>query len=171
MLLFYAHAVDNTMLTAISAIATQQSKGTKQTMQAIIQLLNYCATHPNAMVCFHASDMILVWVESNASYLSEPKGRSHAGGFHYLSNCPASPPTTTDEPPPLNGSINIVCHIMCEVLSSAVEAKLGALFYNCKEAHPICTTLKELGHLQPPTPIQTDNSTAAGIANNTVKQK
>ena len=53
-LLFYARAMDNTMLTAISAIATQQSKGTKQTMQAIIQLLNYCATHPNAVVHFHA---------------------------------------------------------------------------------------------------------------------
>jgi hypothetical protein len=70
-LLFYARAVDNTMLTAIGAIATQQSKGTKQTMQAIVQLLNYCATHPNAVVRFHASDMIL-WVESDASYLSEP---------------------------------------------------------------------------------------------------
>jgi hypothetical protein len=169
-LLFYARAVDNTMLTAIGAIATQQSKGTKQTMQAIVQLLNYCATHPNAVIRFHASDMIL-WVESDASYLSEPKGRSRAGGFHYLSNRPAAPPTTTDKPPPLNGPINVVCHIMREVLSSAAEAELGALFYNCKEACPIRTTLEELGHPQPPTPIQTDNSTAAGIANDTVKQK
>jgi hypothetical protein len=28
-----------------------------------------------------------------------------------------------------------------------------------------------MGHMQPPTPIQTDNSCAAGIANNTVKQR
>ena len=135
------------MLTAIGAIMTQQSKGTKQTMQAIIQLLNYCATHPNAVVHFHASNMIL-WVESDASYLSEPKGQSHAGGFHYLSNCPTTPPTTTDKLPPLNGPINVVYHIMHEVLSSAAEAKLGALFYNCKEACPIHTTLEELGHPQ-----------------------
>ena len=169
-LLFYAHAMDNTMLTTIGAIATQQSKGTKQTMQAIVQLLNYCATHPNAVICFHASDMIL-WVESDASYLSEPKSRSSAGGFHYLSNRPASLPTTTDKPPLLNGPINVVCHIMRKVLSSAAETELGALFYNCKEACPIHTTLEELGHPQPPMPIQTDNSTAAGIANNTIKQK
>jgi hypothetical protein len=46
-LLFYAHAVDNTMLTAIGAIATQQSQGTQETMKAVVQLLNYCATHPS----------------------------------------------------------------------------------------------------------------------------
>ena len=139
-------------------------------MQAVVQLLNYCATHPNAVVRFHASDMVL-WVESDASYLSEPKGRSRAGGFHYLSDRPASPPTTDDKPPPINGPINVVCHIMREVLSSAAEAELGALFHNCKEACPIRTTLEELGHPQPPTPVQTDNSTASGIANDTVKQK
>jgi hypothetical protein len=169
-LLFYARAVDNTMLTAIGAIATQQSQGTQETMKAVVQLLNYCATHPNAVVRFHASDMVL-WIESDASYLSEPKGRSRAGGFHYLSDRPASPPATEDTPPPINGPINVVCHIMREVLSSAAEAELGALFHNCKEACPIRTTLEELGHPQPQTPVQTDNSTASGIANDTVKQK
>ena len=59
-LLFCAHAVNNTMLMAIGTIATQQSKGTQQTMQAIVHLLNYCATHdPNAVVHFCASDMVL----------------------------------------------------------------------------------------------------------------
>jgi hypothetical protein len=54
---------------------------------------------------------------------------------------------------------------MREVLSSAAEAELGALFHNAKEVCPIRTSLEELGHAQPPTPMQTDNSTA------TVKQK
>jgi hypothetical protein len=31
--------------------------------------------------------------------------------------------------------------------------------------------LEELGHLQPTTPLKTDNTTANGIANDTVKQK
>jgi hypothetical protein len=60
---------------------------------------------------------------------------------------------------------------MREVLSSAAKAELGALFHNGKEACAIHITLKELGHPQPPTPINTANSTASGIANNTVKQK
>ena len=32
-------------------------------------------------------------------------------------------------------------------------------------------TLEELGYPQPPTPLQTDNSTASGIVNDTVKQR
>jgi hypothetical protein len=60
---------------------------------------------------------------------------------------------------------------MREVLSSASEAELGALFHNGKEACPIRIALTEMGHPQPAMPIATDNSTATGIANETVKQK
>jgi hypothetical protein len=77
-----------------------------------------------------------------------------------------------DPDPPNNGaSIHVPCHIMRKVLSSAAEAKLAGVFHNGKEACPLRACLTELGHPQPPTPIQTDNSTAAGIANNSVKQK
>ena len=65
----------------------------------------------------------------------------------------------------------IVTHLTKEVVSSAAEAETGGLFYNGKEACPIRTTLSELGFPQGPTPIQTDNSTACGIANDTVKQR
>ena len=71
-LLFYAHAVDSTMLTAIGTLASQQANGTKATLEALTQLLNYCAMHPDAIVHYHASDMIL-HVESDASYLMAPK--------------------------------------------------------------------------------------------------
>ena len=54
---------------------------------------------------------------------------------------------------------------------STTEAEFGALFVNGQEADPIRTTLQELGHPQPATPIQTDNATAMGIANDTVKQR
>ena len=60
---------------------------------------------------------------------------------------------------------------MKEVLSSATEAKLAGLFHKAKEACPMRITLEELGHPQPPTPLQTNNSTACGIANDTVNQR
>jgi hypothetical protein len=60
---------------------------------------------------------------------------------------------------------------MSVVLSSATEAELGALFYNAKDATAFRVTLDELGHIQPPTPIQTDNACASGIANETIKQR
>ncbi|GAX13378.1 hypothetical protein FisN_8Lu415 [Fistulifera solaris] len=53
----------------------------------------------------------------------------------------------------------------------AAKAKLGALFLNAQNACPLRIALEEMGHPQPATPIQTDNSTAAGIVNDKVKQK
>eukprot|EP00543_Licmophora_paradoxa_P004251 CAMPEP_0202456542 /NCGR_PEP_ID=MMETSP1360-20130828/13773_1 /ASSEMBLY_ACC=CAM_ASM_000848 /TAXON_ID=515479 /ORGANISM="Licmophora paradoxa, Strain CCMP2313" /LENGTH=52 /DNA_ID=CAMNT_0049076373 /DNA_START=278 /DNA_END=433 /DNA_ORIENTATION=+ len=47
------------MSPAIRTIATQQSKPTRKTIQAITQLLNSCATYPNAIVRYQASDMVL----------------------------------------------------------------------------------------------------------------
>jgi hypothetical protein len=169
-LLFYARAVDVTMLPAIGTIATQQASATEETLEATTHLLNYCATHPDAIVRFSASDMVL-HVDSDASYLSASKARSRAAGYHFLSSKPVEPPDPNAPPPPTNGPITVLCTIMREVVSSASEAELAALFHNGKEACPIRITLEELGYPQPPTPIQTDNSTAYGIANDTVKQK
>jgi hypothetical protein len=172
-LLFYARAVDPTMLVAIGDIATQQAKGTQATMQAITHLLNYCATHPTATIRYIASDMCL-HIDSDASYLSVSKARSRSAGFHYLSNKPSTPgqpPKPTDPFPIRNGAILTPCQILREVVSSAAEAELAGLFHNGKEACPLRITLQELGYPQPPTVIVTDNSTASGIANDTVKQK
>jgi hypothetical protein len=60
---------------------------------------------------------------------------------------------------------------MKNVIGSAAEAKIGAAYTNDQEAVPIQTTLAEMGHLQPSTPIQVDNTTAVGFANDTMKQK
>ena len=56
-------------------------------------------------------------------------------------------------------------------MSSAVEAELGALFINAKEAVHMRRILQEMGHPQPRTPIQTDNSTAEGVINLRVQPK
>jgi hypothetical protein len=61
--------------------------------------------------------------------------------------------------------------IMSVVLLSATKAELGALFYNAKDTTAFRVTLDELGHIQPPTPIQTDHACASGIANKSIKQR
>ena len=165
-LLFYARAIDSTMLTAIGDLATEQSQATKATMEKLAQLLNYCAVHPNATVRFTASDMILA-VESDASYLSVVKGRSRTAGYFFLTNKRTSP----NDPYKSNGAVHVLCHIMREVLSSAAEAEVGALIHNGKEAFPFRIALEEMGHPQAATPMATDNNTASGIATDTVKQK
>ena len=56
-------------------------------------------------------------------------------------------------------------------MTSAAEAEIGALFVNSKLAIQFRTTLMEMGHPQPPTPIKTDNATALGYIHNNIKQK
>ena len=164
-ILYYARAVDNTMLMTLSTLASAQATATEDTAKALAQFLNYCYTHPEATIRYLASDMIL-HVHSDASYLSEPKARSRAGGHFFLANTPE-----TGKPVLNNGAIHNIATIIRNVMASAAEAELAALFVAAKEATVLRTTLEEMGHPQPPTPIQVDNSTADGIVNETVKQQ
>lgn len=168
-LLYYGRAVDSTMLVALGTLASQQSKGTDATMEALNKLLNYAATHPEAVVRYTKSGMIL-YIHSDASYLSESQARSRAGGYFYMGDT-VPDDIATGPLPPLNGAIHIVSSILSNVMASATEAEVGALFHNAQDACQFRNTLDFLGHTQPPTPIQTDNKCAEGIANDTVKQK
>jgi hypothetical protein len=64
-------------------------------------------------------------------------------------------PCPADPIPPLNGALYVHCQILKELLSSAAEAELAALFHNGKEAYAIRKILAELGHPQPSTPVVT----------------
>ena len=58
-LLYYARAVDPTLLATLSQIALRQSTATEEVATMIKQLLDYVATHSNAGIRYVASDMIL----------------------------------------------------------------------------------------------------------------
>ena len=126
------------------------------------QLLDFCASQEEAVLTYNASNMVLA-VHSDAGYLNEKQARSRAGGHFFMStNVPI---------PPNNGAILTIAQIIKAVMASAAEAELGALFISAKEAVYIRKILEEMGHPQPPTPIQTDNSTAEGVLNNKVQPK
>jgi hypothetical protein len=82
-LLYYARAVDPTLIMPIKVLASGQSNATEVTADKVIKLLNYCNTHPETKIRYHASDMIL-HIHSDASYLSENEAKSRAGGFFYM---------------------------------------------------------------------------------------
>ena len=129
--LYYARAIDMTILHALSEIASQQANPTERTLLRVAQLLDYMATNPNAKIRFRASDMILN-IHSDASYLTATKGRSRAGGYFFLGSLPKE-----GNPIKLNGNIDITCAILKLVAASAAEAELGALFLNTQEAKVI----------------------------------
>lgn len=163
--LYLGRAIDSTILMGLNAIANEQSNPTEQTRERVLHMLDYLATHPDAIVRFYAYDMILN-VHSDASYLSAPKAKGRAAGYFFLGSMPKD-----GHPIPMNGSIHVLCTLLKLVASSAAEAELGALFLNAKEAKIMRLTLEELGHPQPATPIHIDNSTTVGIVNNTVKRQ
>ena len=111
-----------------------------------------------------------LWVHTDASYLSETKARSRAGGYYYLSDTPTYPVTPQQPDPPHNGSVHILCKIIDAVMSSAQEAEIGAAFLNAKDIIPIRQALIEMGHPQGPTPVQFDNRTANDLINGDSQQ-
>ena len=70
--LYYAIAIDKTMMVALNTISTEQAYTTTTTMGEIVWLLNYAATHPDFTLNYHANDMIL-HVASDSSYLCEER--------------------------------------------------------------------------------------------------
>jgi len=159
--LYYARSIDDTMLHMLNELATLVNTGTQETMKAVTHFLNYCASNPDAEKLYRASDMILT-IDGDAAYLVAAMARSRAGGFHYLGNKDGTL---------FNGSIYVLAKIIKNVMGSAAEAECGGLYMNAKQAIPERMTLIELGHPQPATPLKTDNSTADGIMNSTVKQQ
>ena len=73
--------------------------------------------------------------------------------------------------PANNRAVVTISQIIKAVMSSAAEAELGSLFINCREAIPARHALKAMGHKQPPTPMQTNNTTAIGFVTNNISSK
>ena len=73
--------------------------------------------------------------------------------------------------PENNGAVHTVAQTIKTVMSSAAEVELGALYINCFKAIPAQHLLEAMGHRQPPTPMQTDNSTALGVVTNKIQLK
>ena len=107
---------------------------------------------------------MILKIHSDSSYLNEPKICSCGGVHFYLSNKADNKPNVN------NGALLTISQLLRNVILSSAEAECGALFNNAKQGVPLRISLKEMGHPQPPTPIQVDNSTAAGFANRQIKQ-
>jgi hypothetical protein len=86
-ILYYARAIDHTTLPGLSGIASEQADARKSTKEQAEQLLDYLHTHPDAVIRYHASDMILN-IHSDASYLSEPRARTRRAGYYVLGSKP-----------------------------------------------------------------------------------
>ena len=103
---------------------------------------------------------MVLCAHSDAGFQNESKGRSRSGDHIFLSK--------NDDINRWNGSVLTLDKIIKFVMSSASEAELGVLFITAQEMVAMINTLEEMKWPQPKSPIQTDNSSAAGVVNNTI---
>ena len=115
-------------------------------MKKVTQFLYYAASHPDAIITYNTSNMVIAG-HSDASYLLEKRAQIRSSGHFFMYNNSAIPPK--------NGAVINIAQIIKAVMSSAAEAKLGVLFINCRESIPERHALEEMGHKQQPTPMQT----------------
>jgi hypothetical protein len=100
---------------------------------------------------------------SDASYGSETESRSRAGGVLYLGS--------HEDSNIVNGSILATSTVIDVLCPSVAEAEYAVLFTVSAVVVCVRHTLQDMGYSQPPTLIFCDNTCAAGIANDAVKQR
>ena len=104
---------------------------------------------------------MILKIHTDASYLSEYGARSCVGGYFFLGD----KDTATD----INGVIAIECSILHNIVSSAAESELGGVFTNGRRACSMRTSLNKMEHVQPATPIYTDNTKADNLVHDRIK--
>ena len=109
--------------------------GAKNSLKWVNQFLDYMWTHPDAIIWYCASDMIIN-VHSDASYLSAPKTRNSASGsgYFFLGSLPRDGDLIK-----LNGTIHVMCTILKLVAASAAKAELGGTLPECTRSKSIST--------------------------------
>ena len=79
--LYYVCTVYPTMLVALDSIEAEQTNITQATAKEVNCLINYTATHSEAIKRYHTSRIVLN-IHSEISFLSGPKAKSRAGGYN-----------------------------------------------------------------------------------------
>ena len=156
--LYYCRAVDYTGLQKTCQLSSEQAQATEQTLLSAHRLLGYFMAYPDNALEFRQSDMILRHI-SDASFMSRSKGRSVAGGLHYV----------TDAAGNINGGICAVSTIIGVVVASAYEAEVAAAYINGCVASHLHNIFSALGYPQQATELLTDNQVAVGFANDTIQ--
>ena len=116
--LYYARAVEPTMMMALNLLSVVHTKPTVKTAKQVTQILNYSTTHPDVLTEYKRTGMML-HIYLDASYISEPEARSRADRYFFLGPKFNTPIKSM---PPQNGPLHVECRIMRNVMTSATKA-------------------------------------------------
>jgi hypothetical protein len=130
---WYFRATDSTMAQTLNSIASRQAKATTQLKEEVTPSFDYCATHPDAIVRYKASDMILT-VHSDASHLLIGIPFEKESRRFYL--------VRKDTWDIENGAILTLSKIIKHVMGSTGKSEVVALCSNCKRAIQLESSLQ-----------------------------
>eukprot|EP00804_Cyclotella_cryptica_P020090 CCRYP_014884-RA/>CCRYP_014884-RA protein AED:0.24 eAED:0.24 QI:0/0/0/0.75/0.33/0/4/0/1279 len=158
---WYARGVDGTLLTPISALTAQQAKPTQATMKRVQQFLDYAATQEPAVTTYRAAIWSWRFTAMPGTSTRQMREAELEGTIFFRRTSQTH--RTTAQSTTKRPSSKRSCR--------RAAGEMGALYTNARKGVEIRNILEEMGHKQPPTLIQTDNSTAEGIVNSRVQPK
>ena len=123
--LYYAQALNSTMMHALNDLASQVTAGTMKTEEAQQCFFNYCTTNPDASIVYYASDMI-----TDASYLVASKARSRNAAYIFMGNKDRNIQI-------INRTIMVISRLLKIVVTLVAEAKVASLFRTAQEIVPL----------------------------------
>jgi hypothetical protein len=151
---YYAHAINNTMQTAVSSIVScvstcfgKTSISASTSFLIMPPLIPMLASYTKPLKCTSGFTLML-HISMNLK---------HAPVTVAITISPTLPISPDDPPLPHNAPILVNSKIIDAVMSSVQESETGSGFINAKYAVPIHTILQEMGHPQGPTPLQFNN--------------
>ena len=71
------------MLHTLNNLATTVKDGTQKAVEGLNHFINYCPMHPEVVVLYNTSNMILHKL-SDAAFLVATRARSRAAGYIYI---------------------------------------------------------------------------------------
>ena len=122
-ILYYARAVDPTILVTFIIISSEHANSTQATYKSVNWLLNYSSTHSEAITIYQKIQMVLR-IHIDASFLSDPEAKIRAVWYHCISKKSADNNKSPPKQPPLNGPFHVKFMTMRNVLASAMEEEL-----------------------------------------------
>jgi hypothetical protein len=156
-----ARIVRHDLLPAVNEIASTQSAPTSKTMQQVERLANYIARFPKGSVIYKTTEMILRAMYDSALRLH---GKHKAGSILYHAN-------KNDPPESIGNIIEVLCKLPPNVVASIAEGEYCSQFLTGQTAYWHRVLLERMGYPQPSTILYGDNTTAIGIANDSIKAK
>ncbi len=136
-LLYYARAVNPTLLPIANELASQQVSFRVRALKATNRALSYATGNSNKCTTFYYCDMILHG-HVDASHLSRSHARSVAGSYLFLGD--------HNLPLKINGAIYAFSTIIPCIVASAGEAEYAALITGAQLAASLRTIFADLGH-------------------------